>query len=141
MIPVMQTIMHSGGQNGNCMQACVASLFELPLFTVPHFFEGDETPENDHGWVLYYSWFEKHGIRPNRVKLKDNGHGLSPAWDFFHLAEGTSKRGTRHCVIRKGFDIVHDPHPDDDDKLVVDIITEMLICDPTKYGEFMLRNM
>ena len=35
MIPVFQTI--SDSENGNCLQAVIASLFDMPLDEVPHF--------------------------------------------------------------------------------------------------------
>ena len=136
----MQTVLHDPekGQNGNCMQACVASLFELPLDAVPHFFDCDENTENSWGWVEYNTWFNERGIYPNRVPIVVSDSGEHPAWDFPHLAEGDSERGVRHCVIRKGFDIIHDPHPDGG-VIVVDHITNLLICDPAKFKEHMQR--
>lgn len=46
MTPVDQTILHDPqtGAIGNCMQAAIASLLDLPLDAVPHFAALSEEP-------------------------------------------------------------------------------------------------
>ncbi len=127
MILVQQTIMHDpeNGQYGNCMQACVASLLELPLDAVPHFLDGDADGINPRWWDRFVEFLDGFGLYPAD---KEAGNG-APCWD--HLASGVSPRGTHHQVIRNGFDLVHDPHPDGGG-VEVDRITELIVVDPLK---------
>ncbi len=94
---------------GNCLQAAVASLMELPIEAVPHF-------------VLYDDWL------PGFVKfLKQEGYDFNGTHDFQHIKSwqgvefkgvdgyaivvGKSIRNVMHCVIYKDGEMVHDVHP------------------------------
>lgn len=130
MIPVMQTIFRSEHeQPGNCVQACVASLLELPLEAVPHFFKDADESNYHKGWFLFDEWFGQFGIYPRHVDLSSS---TGCAWDFPHLAAGPSPRGIEHQVIRKGFEIIHDPHPDGGGVDPVREVTDLIVMDPTK---------
>lgn len=132
MKPVMQTFFRDEhGEPGNCVQASVASLLELPLEAVPHFFAGKDETNYHEGWVMFTDWFEALGIYPREIQVKDEGHGPHPAWTWHHLASGKSPRGIDHMVIRSGFDIVHDPHPDGGG-VELENVTELHVFDPTK---------
>ncbi len=97
MIPVDQTAF--GKPNGNCFQAALASLLELPLGEVPHV-------------VVHADWFD-------RLTAWALGQGvelvpLDTAWTprGYYLASGPAARGLAHtCVYRDGV-LAHDPHPD-----------------------------
>ena len=107
MIPVYQTIYGDDPRPGNCAQAAVASLLELPLDAVPHFFE-DCTEENYlSGWGRFDAFFEERGVYVNKREASPRS---APSW--IHLAGGPSPRGIEHMVVADGFDIIHDPHPD-----------------------------
>lgn len=118
MKPVDQT--RFGKPHGNCMQACIASILEVPLSEVPD----PPVPE------VETEWFEEYcerlaAIRVQLVTITFEGaqwnvpHGLycilSGPGPRFHT-DGTS---IEHAVVgvsrREGnvlhFDIVHDPHP------------------------------
>jgi hypothetical protein len=120
MIPVKQTIYEDPNRMGNCLQACIASLFELPLNAVPHFVESPDFPDN------YIKFIEDSGYSfegsmqivepcpyigmPEEVReYLDNIVGV----DGFFIVGGYAKRFTRvqHAVIFKGSKMVHDPHP------------------------------
>lgn len=111
MKPVFQTIVvgQIDGVPGNCLQASVASLFELPIEAVPHFILYDD-------WISVFSKF-----------IKQKGYDFNGTRDFTHIKEwqgvpfhgvggyaivcGKSVRGFDHSVIYMGDQYAHDPHP------------------------------
>lgn len=111
MIPVDQTILHSdepGSIPGNCFQACVASIFELPLEEVPHFV-GDR---GDEWYMGFADWLaEKYNMEPVVIPTGSNAtfwaHG-------FYIATGESPRDHElsHACVYQDVELVHDPHPD-----------------------------
>ncbi|MFJ8006092.1 hypothetical protein [Streptomyces fagopyri] len=99
MRPVSQTILHDdpAGRPGNCLQAAIASLLELPLDEVPHF-------------ILHEDWLERlaefclaHGYQPI-MRNPDAPVAYGMAW-------GLSERGVRHAVVWIDGEIAWDPHP------------------------------
>ena len=63
MIKVYQTIMNK--EKGNCMQAVVASLFNMGLNDVPKFIE-----MGDKKWIVELdNFFEAKGYRPLRGRM------------------------------------------------------------------------
>ncbi len=127
MIPVHQTIFGGvapdvvrvqGMKLGNCLQACMASLYELGIGDVPHFAEAADW------WGAMQKWTFEHsdgrdqliGLQPlfpaiRLDQLRDDGErarsryviasGPSPRGDFLHALIADSQTG----------EIVHDPHP------------------------------
>lgn len=106
MQPIYQTIKHGNGQVGNCFQAAVASLLELNLEDVPHFFA-----KNNH-LMDFYAWLAQRGL----CAVEFTGMELDGRADYwgYHLISGPSPRhpDIRHCVVGLSGDIVHDPYPD-----------------------------
>ena len=98
MKPVMQTVF---GENGNCMQACVASLLELPLEDVPHF------PISGQ-FLALERYLKQFDIRPVAYPV-----GTIHPYNVYYIGAGISPRGLRHAVVCKDLLVVHDPHPDD----------------------------
>lgn len=96
---VTQSILHGdpSGRPGNCLQAAVASLLELPLDEVPHFVEYDD-------WLERLAEFcTAHGYQPiMRPPDTDVAYGM--AW-------GPSERGVRHAVVWADGAMAWDPHP------------------------------
>lgn len=102
MLPVKQTIPYEAGSvvYGNCLQAAVASIYELPIDAVPHFAQF-----NDWGGALRL-WVDGQGgdlllwtaDEPQDVPLL--AFGKSPRGDF------------RHAVVWQAGRMIHDPHPD-----------------------------
>jgi hypothetical protein len=116
MKPVNQTI-HT--LNGNCFQACVASVLELPLEKVPHFWEN---PTEDlmslQGGLTQEQWDNP------LIFARDNGYlarWIDPVIhadfvkqliqaDFYYVAIGPSPGGPwGHCVVMHKGKPVHDP--------------------------------
>jgi hypothetical protein len=110
MIPQRQTIFvaeHPKGY-GNCQQAAMASILDLPLSDVIDT-TSDEVRDNGF-WPPIYEWLADRGLKmisvaPKDERLKGNysiGVGPSPRGNFYH------------AVICKNGRMVFDPHPSDD---------------------------
>ena len=105
MIHVTQTILlgDPSGRPGNCLQAAVASLLDLPLDAVPHF------AESTGDWVEDFVGF-----------VRDHGygitwHGSSHEPPAVGLAFGfTNRSAERHAVVYRDGQMAWDPHPSRD---------------------------
>lgn len=99
MKPVDQTILKTESTNGNCLAACVASLLEIPIESVPNF--------ADFGT----GWF---GSLAEYLKLYNLAIWSFPREKtpgYYHIVMGQTVRGTYHCVVAHGREMAHDPHP------------------------------
>lgn len=106
---VDQTRVHDpeNGTVGNCAQAAVASVLGVPLEAVPDFTGGslaDDVQSDRDFWTRFDDYFAERGLVAHRL------HG-NVGLQALHLAAGPSERGVSHMVVRRGFDVVHDPHP------------------------------
>jgi hypothetical protein len=106
MRPQKQTILHSEKENGNCLQACIASLLDMPIDDVPHFADhrGSDWFDKMNEWLI------KQGYWVLVISGWDNEftpHG-------YCIANGISPRGVMHSVIAKDGKVYFDPHPSDD---------------------------
>ena len=81
------------------MQACVASLLELPLEDVPHF------PINGQ-FLALERYLKQFDIRPVGLPI-----GTIHPYNVYYISTGVSDRGLRHAVICKDGLMIHDPHP------------------------------
>ena len=128
MIPVKQTML--GSIKGNCFQASVASVLEVPLESVPHFCLKYSAGK----WFFEFKkWLEKnHGMTANMFLVSDNEEWLS-AQRGYSLAGGKSPRGDfMHSVVYLDGKIIHDPHPSNDG---IDGLKDMIVfsyIDPSK---------
>ena len=104
MIPVDQTVF---GDAGNCMAAAVASVFELPLVSVPDL-RGDTWWPALINWLYLYRWTPLYvEALPNDFTGYCLGLGDGPP-------RGDGYDGRRHAVVWGGGPqggIAHDPHP------------------------------
>ncbi len=100
MKPVFQDLTQS---KGNCFQACVASLFELPIEDVPHLMVFG------HLWFDYLQeWLEPLGYYALDIQYNPSmAQWIKGYW----IATGVAKREILHSVIYLGDKLVHDPHP------------------------------
>ena len=135
MIKVYQTIVDRG--HGNCMQAAVASLFELPLEKVPHFLEYkdkwfttfydfvreqgydfDGTLYNYNQWRIINKRLGREtakGLRTRLYKIKK----MPGVGGFFYASVYSPKYYdvkdnppvTHAVIIDQNFNIVHDVNP------------------------------
>jgi len=110
MIPVDQTkfyIAEDGvTQRGNCWTACIASIMERPIDSVPNFVEIDVA--GGQNWFTHtWQWLQANGYR-----LQNLVHGEEPEGEYY-IATGASPRGfnLRHAVVYKDRQLAFDPHP------------------------------
>lgn len=112
--PRYQTDFEAG--NGNALQACVASILNLPLLSVPNFIKCGQ-----FGYLEALNVFlEQYGLSFIKIPLKADGSLPFPAQDgCLCILVGYSPRHikTKHCVvasISRGhrFHICHDPFPE-----------------------------
>mmetsp|Transcript_14877 Transcript_14877/g.19533 ORF Transcript_14877/g.19533 Transcript_14877/m.19533 type:complete len:148 (+) Transcript_14877:93-536(+) len=103
---------------GNALQACIASLFHLKLNDVPNFIELDVGYEQGIRDFLA----SRSNIRMRKVPLEQGCSLMGEEEESkgkLCLLRGKSPRGEfGHVVVAKvcenvGFEMVHDPHPDD----------------------------
>lgn len=107
MVPVDQTVL--GFADGNCFAACLASLLEVPLNSIPDF-----AVASDAGWFpRFRAWLVPQGWYPICFKVDD---GWEPPG--LYILSGASPRGTDpkhlHSVVAQGAGVLHDPHPSRD---------------------------
>ncbi len=108
MVPVLQTEFVRG--RGNCVAACVASIFNLPLAEVPNFRLAEDQ------WVALQEWLG--GQKLCAIRFPAEADCLWPVPNGVHcILTGNSPRheGLSHAVVGfiKGreWHLVHDPHP------------------------------
>lgn len=112
MIPVDQQIMHDpdNGVYGDCMRACIASLLEVSLEQVPHFYR-----DGDEYFDFYLNQFlAENGLSAVSFNYFDITHApkaVNGVTNIYYIVSGQTSRGTYHAVIGCNGEIVHDPHP------------------------------
>jgi hypothetical protein len=110
--PVFQTRVgdgQNGTQHGNCVAACYASLFELPLDAIPEMSDPAIAPSQ--------FWAEERFLAARGLGLVfvERFGAVGPGamlTDAYYMASGTSPRGYPHRVIYQNGALAHDPHPD-----------------------------
>lgn len=116
MKPVMQTIT---GLKGNCLTACIASLFETTIENVANFHKGtpENCPQDDPEGVNIY-WNNVHQyLNANHFGMihldnSDNVLETIGMIEGYFLVGGKSPRGFMHSVIYTKDGLAHDPHPE-----------------------------
>jgi hypothetical protein len=125
MIPIDQEIVTAPleGPPGDCFAACIASILEIDLATVPKW----GWTENDAGeviaietWTKYrgrlFDWLRERGWIYREMQVPTEG----APWDDwrselgFHIRSGPSYRTngeTDHSVVFWGDELAHDPAP------------------------------
>lgn len=107
---------------GNCLAACLASVLECPIESVPDLtgpeFAGDSPTR--HTWLqVVDDWLRaEHSCTMVDLRARIGATDrvepcLLPG--IFYLGSGPSKRGPwTHGVVMENGRVVHDPHPDQD---------------------------
>lgn len=115
-------------ENGECLRACVASLFEMDIDDVPHFITLGED-----WWFKFLKWFEDRNINVNWLTDRI-------PFGAWHIASVVSPRfpeGTHAVVCDPEGEYVFDPHPDvDDPSINGDAVGYywFTVIDPAKMG-------
>lgn len=106
MTPVHQTIFDN--ISGNCLQACVASVLDLPIEKVPNFMLAPGVEWYD----TFVDYMRGRGFYP--IYLHPDvieRDGTRPYG--YHLLQGKSPRGDYdHVIVGLNGKPVHGPHPD-----------------------------
>ena len=109
------------GDKGNCMQACLASLLDIPLQEAPDVMN---TPEGERWEVWLNAQLKPLGYAYIELVFGTNETqlGFFEATDLYHLVLGTSPRdpARSHAVIARNRVLVFDPHPDNTGVLSVE---------------------
>eukprot|EP01006_Ploeotia_vitrea_P017853 TRINITY_DN49086_c0_g2_i1.p1 TRINITY_DN49086_c0_g2~~TRINITY_DN49086_c0_g2_i1.p1 ORF type:complete len:160 (+),score=16.45 TRINITY_DN49086_c0_g2_i1:45-482(+) len=97
--------------SGNALQACVASILERDLASVPNFIK------SENYMTALHEYLQPLGLTFIKIVLKDGKLENPVAKDTLCLLAGKSPRGDhRHVVVGKGsgtdLEEVFDPHPD-----------------------------
>ena len=129
-----------GLEPGDCMRAAVASIFELPLHTVPHFVDtGPRRPGNERLWLYaWHGWALQHGCIIYHLNVFRAEHLSVPGYS---LLGGPSPRATpgqplRHVCVGWQGQIVWDPHPSRDGLAATDECD--LLVPITEYAALLL---
>ena len=112
MTPTRQTRI---GPNGNCFAACLASILDLPLHSIPEFVVVGESDDDFYNRVQEF--LKSRGLFYVQVSVSSpiastlfNSGGA-----IFHTIEGVSPRGGQHATVGLNGKLVWDPHPPADD--------------------------
>jgi len=110
MKPVTQTMFNpkpGKPDTGNCFQCALASILELPVEAVPHFYQEEANPAKAMDNIQ--TWLGRRGLI--LIEIQFGGENLQ-MFPCFHLLSGLSPRGDFfHTVVALNGEIVHDPHP------------------------------
>jgi hypothetical protein len=104
--------------NGNCFQACVATIFGVPLEVVPHFFAGhagNNTPMTQEEWDAIRFFAMERDCNAFYVEMPEEPDLLEKllSSDLDYVAIGPSYAGDwGHCVVGCKGKFVHDPAGD-----------------------------
>lgn len=115
MIPIEQKVM--GFERGDCLSACVASIFELPLSEVPNFHPlGKELTKEKRDqlfWENFRLFVISLGYRLIRVEFADGQFTPEEFPSCYMIASGPSPRNKDkgHAVVYYEGEMIHDPHP------------------------------
>jgi len=104
--PVTQTIFDD--VYGDCFRACVASIFEFPIETMPNFWE--QTQDVSDYWKLTNAWAVKTlGFKVVNFQFSPNDRHVMDG--LLCVACAKSPRGDiDHAVVWQD-SLVYDPHP------------------------------
>jgi hypothetical protein len=105
LIPQMQSKV--GELEGRCFEACIASLLEIPEYTVPDWPRDKEAfREAVQHFLREYGLFYIQIAEEDALMFDAFASG-----DVWHVIEGISERGGPHACVGLNGKLVHDPHP------------------------------
>ncbi len=104
MKPIHQT--KFGVEEGNCFQACIASILEIPIEDVP----GRQGTTEDEDRAIRDWLREQYGMGFACTSVARDWDWVPPGYS---ILVGASPRGYwHHTVVCLDGEMVHDPHPD-----------------------------
>lgn len=120
--PIDQT--KFGKDEGNCFDACLASIFEIPIEECSigeiDYDTGNRKSDGKHWYLIFEQWCLKRGFIP--VTLNPDFLG-NQGPKGYSIISGKANRGLYHSTVGYDGKIVHDPHPSRDGLInIVDYI-------------------
>lgn len=113
--PVTQRIM--GWPEGECVRACYAALFDLPMERVPRFDPaslaiGEEQRDRERKWLAGMGLrLREVSMRPSKEEVPIPEEILAALPQELSLLSGRSPRGFGHRCVGVGGELLWDPHP------------------------------
>lgn len=96
-----------GPDEGNCLAACLAALFDVSIDNIPDFDSESKKSKKRGGvswWELFEVWCHERGYHPVILPPSSKPAGWS-------IISGKSPRGLEHACIAHHGELLHDPHP------------------------------
>jgi hypothetical protein len=110
MIPVYQTMTVANDGQGNCFNACIASILELPLREVANIL-----PRDERYWGPWQEWFTAKGLQLRECSAKNppKGWAIASGDGFRVYPDGHEKAGKpiSHATVAFNGEVLHDPFP------------------------------
>lgn len=136
MIPVFQTMTVANDGQGNCFNACVASILELPLREVAQIL-----PRDEPYWRLWKDWFAERGLW-----RKDHIAGIAEPPKGWTIAHGDGFRvypaghefegaPIGHACVAFNGEVLHDPFPGGNGLAKIDGWWKLEPLNPDPIGE------
>jgi hypothetical protein len=126
MIYQKQTIFTDMANVGNCFQAVLATMLEMDMRHVPHFYEDADPADVQESSVettemAIDNWLRSFGVLRFKALVRGetfkeamhNAAAMSPT-GYAAILSGMTKRNTSHAVIVRDGEMVWDPHPSED---------------------------
>lgn len=129
MIPVDQD--RFGDPDGNCLQACLASLLELQLHEVPHFV-GEAWRADLGEWLRARGLWALLFAPPIPSTIDDAAAWLDETVLGYAIVSGQTPRGLLHATVWRAGQLVHDPHPSRAGLLGVEDVIVLVPIDPAE---------
>jgi hypothetical protein len=101
MMPVEQTAFFP---DGNCMEACVASILEIPIANVAKIASTDDT----NWWAGFCKWLAGRGLKAAWANIADT----AVPGGYAIIGARSPRADVLHAVVALDGIIVWDPHPD-----------------------------
>lgn len=117
MIPIFQTRFgnfdNPQAERGNCMQAALASIFEIPLEDAYDFTQYATHPEDTTWWDYFKEWLKVRNLWPLQIQISK---GPIPCTEIegYHLFTVKSKLhlDSFHVIVGYKGSPIFDPNPD-----------------------------
>lgn len=110
MIPVFQTMIVANDGQGNCFNACIASIMERPLREVAQIH-----PKDVRYWGAWKEWFAAEGLELVLWGAKDppKGWSIATGEGFRIYPDGHERAGLPilHACVAFNGEVLHDPYP------------------------------
>jgi len=106
-------------EQGDCFQACLASILEIPYDLAFSCVYGDDKPkkgelfEKQPWYIDFLKWLEQFGLASIYLEWKPTAPTVTALLGY-HIAEcksSTLRNGDTHAVVIHDGDLVHDPNP------------------------------